>query len=255
VGKAADLAGMIRTSLLTILAAALVVGAQAKPIVITAFPYTIVAPGNYQVASYLNSSRQTGPGTNITINVTVPGKIVLDLNGVHLSPYSIDSNNTPPSDCIDVFAGSDITIENGYVDGGGITDFFSTGIYVNAGATTPYLSGDVNDQLNFAPGGSSSATETGGSIGSLLINNVGFRAYDYGIILVGVSGATVKNCYMVAPEGPGVGIWDIGSRYGNTYVNNTFSEVGNPFIVSAGHTYGDTQVQQRSVFAAPTPTP
>jgi hypothetical protein len=40
----------MRTSLLTIIAAALAVSAYAKPIVIGAFPYTIVAPGNYQVA-------------------------------------------------------------------------------------------------------------------------------------------------------------------------------------------------------------
>jgi hypothetical protein len=170
VGKAADLDRMIRLSLLTLIAAALAIGAQAKIIVITAFPYTIVAPGNYQVASYLNTSRQTGPGTNITINCMVPGKIVLNLNGVRMFPYSISVSNTPPSDCIDVFAGSDITIENGQVDGGALTYFFATGIYVNAGATAPYIGGAVygnggsnpvtGDLLTFDPGSSPSSGGT-----------------------------------------------------------------------------------------------
>jgi hypothetical protein len=76
---------MIRTMLLTI--ASLAVGAHAGPIVIGAFPYVIVAPGNYQVASYLSGPRTTGPGANITINVQVPGKVVVDLNEVDLGPY------------------------------------------------------------------------------------------------------------------------------------------------------------------------
>jgi hypothetical protein len=255
VGKAADLAGM-RTSLLAIIAAALAVSAHAKPIVITAFPYTIVAPGNYQVASYLNIVRNTGPGTNITINVTVPGKVVLDLNGVGLYPYSIDLQNTPPSDCVDVFAGSDITIENGGIAGGGLTYFFSTGIYVNAGATGPYLGGDfANNPLTFAPGGSKPSTGTGGSIGTLTIKNVSFRTNTYGIILARVSGATIKNCNLAATDGPEVGIWDYASRYGNTYINNAFSEVRNPLIVTADFDYSGTIIQQRTVFATPAPTP
>jgi hypothetical protein len=239
---------MVRSLLAPLVIFAFAVGAQAKVIVITAFPYTIVAPGDYQVASYLNTPRNTGPGTNITINVTVPGKVVLDLNNVSLYPYSINAMDTPPSDCIDVFAGSDITIENGNVAGGGLTYFFSTGIYVNGGGTGPYLEGDFwNNPLTFAPGGNPS-TGSMGTIGKLTINNVGFRTDVYGIILVGVNGAMIKNCKMVAPIGPEVGIWDYASRFGNTYVNNEFNEVRNPFIVGAGSAYGDTLVQQRSVF-------
>lgn len=160
----------------------------------------------------------------------------------------------PPSDCIDVFAGSGITIENGSVGSGAIYRF-STGIFVNAGATAPYLDGDTNNPLHFAPAGRGPSTGTGGTIGSLTINNVGFSTNSYGIILAGVSGATVKNCGFVQPEGPEVGIWDYDSRYGNTYINNTFNEVRIPFIVSVGHTWGDTEVQTRSVFTGPTPNP
>jgi hypothetical protein len=243
---------MLKSLSASLIFSAFALGAQAKPIVITAFPYTIVAPGNYQVASYLNYDRNTDPGTNIIINVQVPGKVVLDLNGVHLFPYSIDANHTPPSDCIDVFAGSDITIENGSIVGTGTTYYFSTGIYVNAGATTPYLDGDYeNNPLTFAPGGNPSTAVTRGGIDHLTINNVAIRTFVYGIVLAGVSGATVKNCSLVYPEGPAVGIWDYYSRYGNTYVNNSFDQVQNPFIVTAYG--GDSLTQQRSIFIK-TPT-
>jgi hypothetical protein len=94
----------------------------------------------------------------------------LNLNGVRMFPYSISVSNTPPSDCIDVFAGSDITIENGQVDGGALTYFFATGIYVNAGATAPYIGGAVygnggsnpvtGDLLTFDPGSSPSSGGT-----------------------------------------------------------------------------------------------
>jgi hypothetical protein len=241
---------MLKSLLTSLIISAFAIAAEAKPIVITAFPYIIVAPGNYQVSA--PSVFNVGPGTNITIDVQVPGKVVLDLNGVGLIPYNlnIENNSIPPSDCIDVFAGSDITIENGSV-GYGAMDRFSTGIYVNAAASGPYLEGDTNNPLHFT---GNPPTGAGGSIG-ITINNVSFCTYWYAIILAGVSGATVKNCSMVAPEGPIVGIWDFASTYGNTYVNNTFNEVRNPFIVSASSRFPITSVQTRSVFATPTPTP
>jgi hypothetical protein len=230
---------MIRAFLLTI---ALAVGAHAKPIVIGAFPYIIVAPGNYQVASYLSGPRTTGPGVNITINVTVPGKVVLDLNGVNLGPYAISARDVPLTDAIDVFAGTDITIQNGSIIGGGASYFFATGIYVNAGATGPYAQGA------YAEGGG--PPPLGAFLSNITINNIRFRTNLYGIVLAGVNGATVKNCYFFTGTN---GIWDYQSKLGNTYVNNTFdTTVGNAFIVNSSlHRI----VQQRSVFATPTPTP
>jgi hypothetical protein len=220
--------GMLKSLLTSLVISAFALGAQAKPILITSVPYTIVAPGNYHVVPLPGGNvLHTGPGTSITINVTVPGKVVLDLNGAHLMAYFITINNVPPSDCIDVFAGSDVTIENGFV-GYEAEYLFSTGIYVNAGTTSPYLYGDENNPLHFAPGGSSPSTGTGGTIGNLTIKNVFLRTDLYGIVLAGVSGATIRDCSLTAPEGPYIGFWDYASRYGNTYINNSFDQVQNP---------------------------
>jgi hypothetical protein len=253
--------GMFKSLLTSLVISAFALGAQAKPIPITSVPYTIVAPGNYQVVPLPDGGVPvTGPGTSITINVTVPGKVVLDLNGAHLIAYFITEHNVPPSDCIDVFAGSDITIENGSI--GHIDEyFFATGIYVNPGGIVPYLYGDPNNPLHFAPSGNSTSNApgspstggTGATIGKLTIDNVFFRTDLYGLVLAGVSGATIKNCDITAPEGPYIGFWDYASKYGNTYINNSFSEVQNPFIVST--TYSVPVVQQRAVFVGPTPTP
>jgi hypothetical protein len=222
--------------LLILLGAFAVGSAQSAPIQITALPYTIVAPGNYVVASYLSGQWSSAPGTSITINVTVPGKVVLNLNGCRLLPYEVAGQAFSfgySEDAIDVLAGTDITIENGLIGSGAYS--FGTGIYVNANATGPYASG--GNPIVPPPLGST-------YLSNLTINNVGFQNQLFDIVLNQVNGATVKNCGFFAGYN---GIVDNESKLGNTYVNNSFTQMsGDAFTVSG---YRAGVVQQRCVFS------
>jgi hypothetical protein len=220
--ESVDQAPMIRTLLL--LTIALAVGAHAKPIVIGAFPYTIVAPGNYQVASYLSNRFPSAPGANITINVTVPGKVVLDLNQCQLYPY--ESPTSPlafgyTQDAVDVFAGTDVTIQNGEIGSGRYG--FGCGIYVNAGANASYGAGPVDSGNGLLINLPNTGLSSGITINNIFFNNIG-----HSILFNRVSTSVVKNCVFF--DGAN-GIVDNNSRDGNTYINNEFSTMGSSFIV------------------------
>ena len=206
-----------------------------KSTIITALPFTIVTPGIYELASYLSGQFPSRAGTDITINVNVPGKVVLDLKGFTLIPYETSDHLSSfgySEDAIDVLAGTDISIENGII--GTAAYSFGTAIYVNANATGPYGSGanPIPTGLNFLSG--------------VTIKNVSFDNQLYDIVFNQVNLSTIKDCFFYLGN---YGIFDTGSQYGNTYVNNSFVDMRYALTVASRF----SQVLQRCRFTQPNP--
>jgi len=171
---------------------------------ITAVPYTITAPGTYELTSNLTLFTA---GDAITINVPVPGTVVLNLNGFSIlwnpnqGAVGADNgigilNTTSPKTVI--------TIKNGTI--GGQDEGFWTGIVVNQNppntTNTTYLA-------------------------NVTIDNVTFSAERWSDVeLFQVSASTVSNCTFngLIPGESEVqyGIQDVGSQGGNHYINDKF---------------------------------
>ena len=186
----------IASLVLTALSCSLV-GAFAGPTKIVALPFTIVTPGNYQLVSGLAPAIAA---TAITINVNVPGAVVLDLNGFLLSPFAVGSKSVQLNDGIDVIAGQDVTIKNGII--GTLGFGFLASISVNPiGAS--YLS-------------------------NLTIKNVKFgNASTWNLILNKVDSSVVKNCNFAGQNG----IADNFSRTGNIFTDDLFEVPGVAFAI------------------------
>jgi hypothetical protein len=187
----------VSAPILILLGAFAVGSALSAPLTqITALPYTIVKPGNYKLVTTVYSSVPTVAA--ITINVNLPGKVVLDLGGVITLLPDVVLPTGVPYDGIDVVAGQDVTIENGDIATG--SSYFRNDIAVN-------------------PNGQS-------LLSNVKINNIAF-GFDgnANILFNGVNSSTVSNCSFNFVWG--YGIEDLGSTTGNTYKNNQFSYIGN----------------------------
>jgi hypothetical protein len=189
----------VASSLLILLGA---VSAQATSIQITALPYTIVTPGTYVLAADLGNPT---PTTDITINVNVPGKVLLNLNGHKLLPYLHNNQPIPAVDAIDVLAGEDIYIENGTI--GTLAFGFLASINVNPNATSFLSNLEIYEVL------------FGGCV-------------TWNIIFNRVNSSVVKNCNFAGQNG----ITDIDSLTGNKFLNNVFEAIGVGFSVTSHRT-------------------
>jgi hypothetical protein len=192
------------------------IAAQAGPIKITALPYTIVAPGNYELTgnlSYTTPPPQSGqlppfalPGGSaaIVVNVNSPGEVVVNLEGFSLY------GGLSFGDGICVIAGNDVTIKNGTI--GGVYQGFWYGI-----ALSP----------------------TNGYLSNITVSNITFYGErEGGVILGQVNNSTVKDCTFINAI-PGYssaqfGISDGGSETGNIYDNDYFDGAQSQAIEVAG---------------------
>jgi hypothetical protein len=172
--------------------------AATNPIKIFSLPFNITAPGTYQLASNLTCSIY---GTAITINSTVAGKILLNLEGFTISQFP---NETGFAGGIVVQANptnSNITIENGTITN------FGVGVLLNPSGTSAapsYLSNVHLDSLTF------------------FMPSVQTEA---AVFLGQVSSSSVNNCSFNGPVEISA-IMDWYSKTGNSYSNNTF-HIGN----------------------------
>jgi hypothetical protein len=183
--------------------------AQAAPVTITTFPYTIVAPGTYVVATQ-NFVLPTVNAPEITINVRVPGKVVLNLNHVDFGPYiapgspGLQLDNFSYS-CILVEAGQDIVIENGAICNGA----YSCGIGIDVNPLNPTPEDGFNNSVEL-----------------LTINGITFGGCNTACIRLNqINAAHINNCYF---DDDLVGILDYGSSTGNYYSNDSFEGISRP---------------------------
>lgn len=158
------------------------IAAYAADVVISAVPYTITAPGNYVLASNLTC---TVNQPAITINVTLPGKVVLDLRGFTISGFgTIGSTQTASGVYLYNPTNSYISIKNGIIQGFycGVCAYTCNNIHV--------------DHLTFTGTGNTNAL------------------FEY------VNGSSISDCTFAGTAG--AGILDISSTTGNSYSNNLF---------------------------------
>ena len=170
--------------------------AQSATTKITLLPFSITAPGTYQLASNLTCPAF---GTAITINSPVAGKILLNLEGFTISQFP---NETGFAGGIVVEANptkSNITIENGTLTN------FGVGVLINPSGTSnapSYLSNVHLDNLTiFMPSVQSEAA----------------------VLLGQVSSSSVNNCIFNGQVETGA-IIDWYSKTGNSYSNNNDGE-------------------------------
>jgi hypothetical protein len=191
---------MIRTcTLLVALIGSLAAQAANK---IAALPYTITAPGTYELTSNLTC---LVAGNAITINVPVAGTVVVNLNGFTIN-WNQNMGAVGGTNGIGILyttsPQSVITIKNGTI--GSLDQGFWTGISVN---NPPNVSNE-----NY--------------LANLTIDKVTFAAERWSdITLNQVNSATVSNCAFLGlfPQtAVQYGIQDTGSQGGNRYVNDSF---------------------------------
>ena len=170
---------------------------------ISALPYTITAPGTYELTSNLTS---LVAGNAITINVPVAGAVVLNLNGFTIN-WNQNMGAGGGTNGIGILyttsSQSVITIKNGSI--GTLDQGFWTGIAVNGNP----------------PNGSNE-----NYLANLTIDNVTFAAERWSdVSLNQVNSATGSNCTFLGlfPQSAvQYGIQDTGSQGGNRYVNDSF---------------------------------
>jgi hypothetical protein len=181
---------IISTAVLGLLMSALT--AQAASIKISSLPFNITAPGTYVVTANLSYPSQQNAA--ITISTSIPGAVVLNLQGHTLT----GSGGYGIAVGIGVFAGSTvknthpITIENGTVQNFGfgvwaeIANVYLTDIEVNS------IAFHISQTANNASAG---------------------------VLFSQVDSSVVSNCSFFSAD---TGIEDNMSRGGNSYSNNTF---------------------------------
>jgi hypothetical protein len=113
---------------------------------ISRLPYTIGAPGTYVVTGNLTCFTA---GNAITINVTSPGTVILNLNGFTL--YANPNIGAGPGDNAVAILNTNspasiVTVKNGTI--GGLDQGFGNGVSVN-GSATGYLANVTVDHVNF----------------------------------------------------------------------------------------------------------
>lgn len=176
--------------------------AQAAPkkwanITISTLPFTITAPGTYVLTGNLTAPSDVA----ILISPPIAGSVVLDLKGFTLtgsgSGLAVDIYTNGPG------TQYPITIQNGTISN------FSNGISANGTEPPPPGQGHLFD---------------------ITINNIVFNisndttTYHYGITFTRVDSSIISNCTFSG----GVldyGIWDVFSNGGNTYKNDTFTNI------------------------------
>jgi hypothetical protein len=201
---------MIRTPILLTAALGLIMSALstfAAPIQISALPFTISAPGTYQLTGNLVAPL-TGAG--ITINSPSAGKIILDLEG-----YTMTVGDQDTARGVAILSnptGSSITIQNGTFQN------FWVVIDVNPNAlaqTPPYIS-------------------------NVHIENINFNYNRYNdVSFFNVNSSSVTDCTFLA--GITVAIQDYYSQTGNRYANDSFN-INNSVALSIATIGNETQV-------------
>jgi hypothetical protein len=189
---------LLLTVALNLIMSAIALQAAPAPVLITALPFNITAPGTYVLSGNLMiPSFQTA----ININSVKPGNVVLNLNGHTLTGPG--NSNVPGIFVTGNPTGSNVTIENGTVAE------FSYGIKA-----------ETSDSI---------------SLSNIHIVNVTFYGNGYvGLVFSGVNSSSIENCAFIAylPQGgPLDGIQDNQTQTGNRYVNNTFDGYQSKAIV------------------------
>jgi hypothetical protein len=197
---------MLKLFLLILIGALAVSSAQSASIPITQLPYTIVTPGTYVFESDLFLP-QNATAPAITINVNVPGKVLLNLNGHRLLSSETGFTLTPPVG-IEILAGDDIYIENGSIGTIGIG--FITSVSVNPNSN--------------------------GIISNLELYGVTFNGAEWNVIFNRVNNSVVKNCSFNGMNG----IADIDSQTGNKFLNNIYGGVVGVGISVTTRSWRDT---------------
>jgi hypothetical protein len=167
---------------------------------IAALPFTITAPGYYELTGNLYSSVDA-----ITINPQVAGKVVLNLAGFTITsyPYPKTAISIPPTSLA-----ISVLIENGI-----IADC-EYGVLANYGcAPNQFLANIHVSNITFYHNGL--ADVSWGNMNSSSVDNCSF----------------IGNCGLY-------GIQDAGSQTGNTYVNNYTNGIYQTFFVTSPFTAG-----------------
>jgi hypothetical protein len=168
---------------------------QAANIQITYLPYTISAPGTYVLTK--NMSYPSSQGAAITILKTIPGPVVLDFKG-----YAITWTGTTGDEAFGVFIGIlgpslvntyPITIKNGTING---------------------LLLSINGEE--AP------------ITKLTVENMSCSNALEAVALAGISFSNINNWVFTLTN---YEIYDYNDAANNTYLNNTFNQVGTPITI------------------------
>lgn len=167
----------------------------ATNIQISYLPYTISAPGTYVLTT--NMSYPSSQGAAITTLKTIPGPVVLDCEG-----HAITWTGTTGDEAFGVFIGIlgpslvntyPITIKNGTIDG--------------------FLLGIDGEE---AP------------ITRLTVENMSFSNALEAVALAGISHSNINKCVFTLTN---YGIYDYNDAANNTYLNNTFNQVGTPITI------------------------
>ena len=185
------------------------------PIQISSLPFNITAPGAYVLTNNL-SYPSTGFGTNpVAIGIslsTAVGPIILDLQGFTIT----NTNPQNASECIRIQTGSQVLVQNPLTIRNGTISNFSEG---------------VSDYLVYP----------------ITVTNVTFNVVTptsdqnppiWGVGLTGTSNSTVSNCHFTSTINlsgvQAIGIYDYSGMAtgGNTYNNNTFTNIFTPLTVS-----------------------
>ena len=211
---------MIKQSILALASLAIALTAQAAPpVTITYLPFTISAPGTYILAKDFTFS-DSGTAINILPLPSPAGPVILDLKGHTITGPGLNSQNA----AIVVGGGNfyPVTIRNGT------------------------LSNFHND---IAAGGGVSPANTV-TIDSMIFNlPTQFGAFGSGGSGVSFDGAfncRVKDCTFIAESSTdrsgSSGITDDDPQGGNSYENNTFNGVTNPFAIVTDFDTGIDQI-------------